>query len=320
MNSMTETSPWADIQTPTSDYNVKRVAGATAVPCYWGRDTSGSCLFIIELEGDHAVEFRRQTVRVNGIDVDLRNEGGQQRLVLTLEKQADRDLFEGLCRTLARALENASDSVSSLAVAMIHLRRWKTFMAGRGQHMSGEQVRGLFAELTFLRELIGHLGTSAAVEAWMGPERSHQDFIFGNTAIEIKSLSGAERSSVRISSEDQLESLNDNLFLRIYRLSDMPDATSARSLNALIEEMQASLDSADAVEAFDTKLAAHSYAPLPEYDQPAFVVQEIKSYRVEGDFPRLVRSGLPAGISRVKFDIELEQIEDYACDEVLGDA
>jgi len=241
-------------------------------------------------------------------------------MVLTLEKQADRDLFEGLCRTLARALENASDSVSSLAVAMIHLRRWKTFMAGRGQHMSGEQVRGLFAELTFLRELIGHLGTSAAVEAWMGPERSHQDFIFGNTAIEIKSLSGAERSSVRISSEDQLESLNDNLFLRIYRLSDMPDATSARSLNALIEEMQASLDSADAVEAFDTKLAAHSYAPLPEYDQPAFVVQEIKSYRVEGDFPRLVRSGLPAGISRVKFDIELEQIEDYACDEVLGDA
>lgn len=318
MNSMTETSPWSDIQTPTSDYNVKRVAGATAVPCYWGRDTSGSCLFVTELEGDHAVEFRRQTVRVNGIDVDLRNEVGQQRLVLTLEKQADRDLFEGLCHTLARALESASDSASSLAVAMIHLRRWKTFMAGKGQHMSGEQVRGLFAELTFLRELIGHLGASAAVEAWMGPERSHQDFIFANTAIEIKALSGAERSSVRISSEDQLETLNDNLFLRIYRLSDMPDASSARSLNALILELQATLDSADAVEAFDTKLVAHSYAPLPEYDQPAFVVQEIRSYRVEGEFPRLVRSGLPAGVSRVKFDIKLEQIEDYACDEVLG--
>ena len=152
----------------------------------------------------------------------------------------------------------------------------------------------------------------------MGPERSHQDFIFANTAIEIKALSGAERSSVRISSEDQLETLNDNLFLRIYRLSDMPDASSARSLNALILELQATLDSADAVEAFDTKLVAHSYAPLPEYDQPAFVVQEIRSYRVEGEFPRLVRSGLPAGVSRVKFDIKLEQIEDYACDEVLG--
>lgn len=319
MNLMTEISPWSDIQAPTSDYNVKRVAGPTAVPCYWGRDTSGSSLFIIELEGDHAVEFRKRTVQVHGIAVDLRTGGGQQRLVLTLDKQADRDLFEGLCRTLARALENAGDSVSSLAVAMIHLRRWKTFMSGKGQHMSGEQVRGLFAELTFLRELIGQLGASAAVEAWMGPERSHQDFIFANTAIEIKSLSGAERSTVRISSEDQLESLKDNLFLRIYRLSDMPDAHSARSLNALIEEIQTSLDSAKAVEAFDGKLLAHAYAPLPEYDQPTFVVQDIRSYRVGGEFPRLVRSRLPVGVENVKYEIKLEIIEDFGCDEVLGD-
>ncbi len=318
MNSMTETSPWSKIKVPTSDYNVKRAAGATAVPCYWGRDMSGSCLFIVELEGDLAFEFRKQAIRINGIDVDLRNEFGQQRLVLCLDKQADRDLFEGLCRTLAQALENASDSASSLAVAMVHLRRWKTFMAGKGQHMTGEQVRGLFAELTFLHELIGHLGASAAVDAWMGPERSHQDFIFGNIAVEIKSLSGAERNSVSISSEDQLETLNDNLFMRIYRLTDMPDTPSARSLNALVAELQASLDSAEAVEAFDLKLVAHSYAPLPEYDQPAFVVQGFKSYKVEGAFPRLVRSGLPAGVSRVKFDIELEQIEKYACDDVLG--
>lgn len=316
---MTESSPWADIAVPKSDYNVKRVAGATAVPCYWGRDTSGSCIFIIELEGDHSVEFRKQTIRVSGIDVDLRNERGQQRLVLTLEKQADRDLFEGLCRTLSRALESASDSASSLAIAMIHLRRWKTFMSGKGQHLTGEQVRGLFAELTFLRELIDHLGAAAAVDAWMGPERSHQDFIFGNTAVEIKSLSGAERSSVRISSEDQLESLNDHLFLRIYRLSELPDAPSARSLNALVAEVQASLDHAEAVEAFDSKLVAHSYAPLPEYDQPRFVVQEISSYRVEGEFPRLVRSDVPVGVCRVKYDLELEHIADFACDEVLGD-
>lgn len=48
--------------------------------------------------------------------------------------------------------------------------------------------------------------SAVAVEAWLGPEKSHQDFIFGNTAVEIKSLSGTERSTVRISSEDQLKS------------------------------------------------------------------------------------------------------------------
>ena len=78
------------------------------------------------------------------------------------------------------------------------------------------------------------MSSSDAVEAWLGPERSHQDFIFGNTAVEVKSLSGAERSSVRISSEDQLESLNDALFLRVYRLSSLADAAGARSLNEIV--------------------------------------------------------------------------------------
>lgn len=316
---MPEPSPWDNIDTPEADFNVKRVAGTMAVPCYWGRDTAGACLFIMELEGSHAGAFRNNIVRINGIEVDLRTDIGIQRLVLTLERQADRDLFEGLCRTLARSLENASDSEGSLALALIHLRRWKAFMSGRGHHLSPEEVRGLFAELTFLLELIRHLGATEAVGAWTGPERSHQDFIFENTAVEVKSLSGTERSSVRISSEDQLESVNDNLFLRIYRLSNLPDSPNARSLNSLVADVQLELDSSKAVEEFDSKLAALAYAPLPEYDSPLFVVSETISYRVEGEFPRLIRSQLPAGTSRVAYDIKLESISPYACSKILGD-
>src|SRR3546814_19068659 len=102
-----------------------------------------------------------------------------------------------------------SSDVCSSDLTLAHSRRWKTFLSGRSQHLSIEEVRGLFAEIVFLTELIDRqMSSSDAVEAWLGPERSHQDFIFGNTAVEVKSLSGAERSSVRISSEDQLESLN----------------------------------------------------------------------------------------------------------------
>jgi len=287
------------------------------VPCFWGRDTAGACLFIVELQGDHTDQFRKNVVTVHGIDVDLRgSEPGQQRLVLTLEKQVDRDLFEGLCRTLASALERATDSASSLAVALAHIRRWKTFLSGRSQHLSAEEVRGLFAELTFLLELIEqHASTTAAVEAWLGPERSHQDFIFGNTAVEIKSLSGTERSTVRISSEDQLESLNDELFLRIYRLSSLPDVTRAQSLNEIVAAVQTRLAEAEAVEAFDRKLVAHGYAPLPDYDGPRFVVSDVHSYCVSDGFPRLMRSQLPTGIGRVAYDIRLETIAPYECDD-----
>ncbi len=313
---MSKSSPWDGIAIPGMDFNVRRVSGPTAVPCFWGRDTAGACLFIVELEGDYTNVFRRNVVTMHGIDVDLRGvKPGQQRLVLTLENEVDRDLFEGFCRTLGSALEHAADSASSLAVAMLHIRRWKTFIAGRNRHMTPEEVRGLFAELTFLLELIKWQSSpTVAVEAWLGPEKSHQDFIFANTAVEIKSLSGTERSTVRISSEDQLESLNDTLFLRIYRLSRMPDDARSQSLNEIVVAVQKRLDEADAVEAFDRKLVAHGYTPLPIYDVPRFVVTDTQSFRVTDGFPRITRSQLSSGIAKVSYNVLLEDISNFKCD------
>lgn len=314
---MPEASPWDDIGVPGTGFQVRQVGADTSVPCFWGRDSQGACLFIVELAGDHAAQFRKDRTVVRGIDVDLRTEDDTtQRLVLTLEQQVDRDLFGGLCQTLVSALANARDSTSSLAVALAHVRRWKAFMSGRaGDLLSPEEIRGLFGELTFLLELIERqFPRVEAVEAWMGPDRSHQDFIFGNTAVEIKSLSGEERSAVRISSEDQLESLQDELFLRLYRLSSMPDSDQARSLNDLVQIAQDRLDNADALDEFDRKLAAYGYAPFPDYDEPRFIVSDVTTYAVTDGFPRLARSGLPAGIANVKYMIRLEAISSFGCD------
>lgn len=316
---MPDGSPWDGISVPSADFNVIQVAGDRSVVCYWGKDERGACLFIVELQGDHTEALRRNTVVVNGLSVDLRSgKSGSQRLVLALDRQIDRDLFESLCRTLVSALNSASDSSTALAITLAHLKRWKLFLTGRGgQRLSEEAVRGLFAELVFLRELIEHRGSDAAVEAWRGPERSHQDFIFGNTAIEIKSLSGAERSEVQISSEDQLESLNDNLFLRIYRLNALAEAVEALSLNALIAIVHSILDSAESIASFDRKLIAHNYAPLPDYDDPKFAVSDIRTFKVSANFPRLVRSQLPAGITKISYRIRLESIDAFKTGDTL---
>ena len=319
---MSEISPWDEIAIPSVDFNVRQIQGEMPVPCFWGRDAEGSCMFIIELDGDHVKEFRRNLVAVQGIDVDLRvGEMRVQRLVLTLDKQVDRDLFEGMCRTLSLALENASDSSSSLAVSLAHIRRWKSFLSGRSHLLSPEEVRGLFCELVFLLELLDYLDSPGlAVEAWLGPDKSHQDFIFGNTAVEIKSLSGTERSNIRISSEDQLESLNEALFLRIYRLSNLSEFQGSQSLNEILAEVYSRLGDDGAVDIFQRKLASQGYAPLAEYSMPKFVVSDLKSYRIVEGFPRLIRSQLPNGIDRVVYDIRLEAIAEYECDnsDVMG--
>ncbi|MDT8333790.1 PD-(D/E)XK motif protein [Roseomonas gilardii] len=209
---------------------------------------------------------------------------------------------------------NSPDAASALGISLTHIRRWKHFLSGRGSLLSPEEVRGLFAELQFLSELIARQGAAVAVAAWLGPERSHQDFIFGNTAVEIKSLAGTERSSVRISSEDQLESLNDRLFLRVYRLSIGSDGAQVLSLNRMIAQVQGLIGDPDVANAFERRLVTYGYAPLPEYDEPVFVVSETTTYDVRDGFPRMIRSRLPDGVIKIGYEIKLEAITDYKCD------
>lgn len=314
----TSSTLWDEIATPDSDYNVRLIAGSSAVPMYWGKDTNGLCLFVVELEGDHSVEFQRNGTSVHGIDVDLRSgrETGLQDLVLTLESHVDRDLFSGLCETLISNLQPVSEASTALAVALMHIKRWKAFLAGKKKRvLSPNEVRGLFAELKFLKSLYReHLSETEAMNAWCGPDDVHQDFIFGNTAVEVKSLSGRERNSVRISSEDQLETLSDNLYLMIFRLTEQSDSDQSLSLNNLVETIRRELTEAKAIEEFSLKLATYGYVELREYDAPLFLVSGRTSYRVSENFPRLVRSGLPEGIVRVGYEIELEVISEFECD------
>lgn len=316
---MSRPVPWDGIPAPAADFTVVRVAGTTGIPIYWGRDAAAQSLLIIELDGDFTAQFRRDTVLLHGIGIDLRNGGaaGPQRLVLTLARHIDSDLFLGLCETLIGRLKDTADPATALAVALSHLKRWKAFLAGRNARLlSPEEIRGLFGELHVLRTLFQDtLPQATAVDAWCGPDDSHQDFIFGNRAIEVKSLSGRERSTVRISSEDQLESLADELFLLTQRLSEMPTAEQALSLNDIVALIEDELTDAQAIDQFADKLAGMGYAPLAEYDAPRFVVGGLQGYRVADEFPRLIRSALPPGIRKVSYDITLEAIAPFSCDD-----
>jgi Putative PD-(D/E)XK family member, (DUF4420) len=312
---MSRILPWDQIATPVVDYNVRLASRNMGAPTYWGKDALGQSLTIIELTGDHSAEFRRDPVVVHGISVDLRagESPGTQRLVLTLQQQINADLFLSLCEALITALSPVTDSTVAMSVSLAHLRRWKTFLSGkRTGILSAEEVRGLFAELQFLRELYqSRLPEPEAVEAWCGADRVQQDFIFRDNAVEVKSLSGKERNAVRISSEDQLETLSGRLFLEVFRLTDLPDSPEALSLNALVALIEGELTDAQAIESFMTKIAAAGYAPLPDYDHPAFAVSETRTFAVIDGFPRLVRSELPTGIATLSYDLELESIEGF---------
>jgi hypothetical protein len=312
----TKEVPWEDIRKPDKDFNVRLVSGEGNVPLYWGRDSDGRCLFIVELEGDNTASFRKSEVVIQGIGVDLRllDTTRSQGLVLTLEQHVDRDLFLGLCKTLIGSLQQMAGRSEALSIALSHLKRWKLFLAGRQKRMlSPEEIKGLFGELQFLRSMFRKFATKTAVDAWCGPNNGHQDFIFGNTAVETKAISGRERSTVRISSEDQLESTHDRLFLSIFRLSEIQDSDRALSLNDLVHLIEGELADPAVLEDFWNRLAACGYAEMQEYDAPKFVVTSQRVFAVVEGFPKVVRSALPTGIVKVGYEIQLEKMEPFVC-------
>jgi hypothetical protein len=63
---------WDEMKTPDSDYTVRYATATGDVTLCWGKDVQGQCLFIVQLEGDHTEQFRKNATTVNGIEVDLR--------------------------------------------------------------------------------------------------------------------------------------------------------------------------------------------------------------------------------------------------------
>ena len=311
-------NPWDEIEKPVADYNVLLVEGSGRIRMFWGKDTDGRFIFIVELEGEHRKEFENNGTSIQGIKTDLRafKPAGSQGLVLTLEQKVDKDLFFGLCETLVAAVQPIEESGTALAVALTHIKRWKAFMAGNKRGiLTPSEVRGLFAELQFLRLLASDpLSESDAVRAWCGPEGLNQDFVFGDRAVEIKALTGRERSRVKISSEDQLESVCDNLFLMVFRLTEQNDSSKSLSLNDLVGLIEGGLTDVQAAKELMKKLAKYGYVELREYDRPKILVSNHQSYRVVDGFPRIVRSGLPTGVSHVGYSIALEEINGFKCD------
>ncbi|MAS11202.1 PD-(D/E)XK motif protein [Salinisphaera sp.] len=311
--------PWTKLTTPNYGLNVLLHPASTHLDCYWAKNSEGRCVFLIELdEGDHSNMASGVRIPLRGVEVDLKQirERHTQNLTLTLVRHVDRDIFASLCDALANSLAEVESSSVALEVAIQHLRRWKSFLSSGGKRiLSPEEVRGLFAELQILRKLYqARLSPAAAVDAWKGPERLHNDFVFENLALEIKSLAGTDRNSVRISSEDQLDSTQDRLFLIIIGLSENEDSDHACSLNELVTSISDELAEYGVADEFGNRLALSGYLPIPEYDQPAFLVTTESGYIVADNFPRLTRTAIPEGLFGVRYQIRIEQLDGFSCD------
>lgn len=154
------------------------------------------------------------------------------------------------------------------------------------------------------------MSESAALEAWKSPQGSDHDFVIGSSAVEIKTSSGT-RDQIRISSEHQLSTSLQHLFLRVFFLAIDADGRNGISLNSLVTQLRSRINDESLSDLFDSRLAEAGYIDIPEYDRPHLTVARATTYSVTEGFPRLTSGDIPAGISDVRYCIDCSSITSF---------
>lgn len=313
------TNPWLEIPRPETNLNVRRVDDNTPVDAFWAVDPANDYLFLVEgLSPDSAVSMPDlQEIRCAVTSISLNT----VRLVLKLEDSADWELFFALCSDLVRAIA-ASGPERGLSAVSARLAKWRSFLrSGQDRILSGEQIRGLFGELTLLADkLAPMLGWRAAVAAWGGPFGATRDFAIAGAEIEAKAkLAGAGRE-VRISSEDQLGPPPGGaaLFLRVATLAPAGDdpAGGGESLADLVRRIrEAVAPDAETADAFENRLLAAGYADATAYEHAVFSVEADEAFRVGNGFPRILPESLPVGVRHVRYGLDLGVCEAFRAPE-----
>lgn len=320
-------NPWESIPRAVSgQFSRRRVTSESSYALFWFRDENNYPGLLIEISRnisntalkDAKINIRDLTIDVLDIfDADIRV------LIIKLEDPSNLDVFLKLCIDLIERAANSENNEATFHMICQRLKKWQALFSGKSRSLlSPKEIQGLFAELYFIAEKMEEDSSleTILINGWEGPQKNQHDFILEGTAVEIKSVAGHDRGKVRISSEDQLYTHMEQLFLRVYLLSKLENTERGESLNTIVSRILSMLTIRANRELFELKLHSASYIDIPEFDMPRFQVNDCLSYRISESFPRITRQSLPEGIEAVSYDLVLTSIENYRVPDVfIGD-
>jgi len=175
-----------------------------------------------------------------------------------------------------------------------------------------EEILGLAGELLLIRKLVKV--SQSLWQGWNGPLGSARDYSWGSTDIEAKASRMAGDSKLTVNGLDQLEP-QESRDLLIHHSVFIDNPTGTIHIPGLVDEIREQISDP---EAFDERLIAAGYLNEQKelWLEHCFTLHGSTIYRVRDDFPRIRKSDfpdgtLPAGISKLRYDIMLSNCSDF---------
>lgn len=308
-------NPWAAIEKPSSDLNVRLVDKNHPLKLYWGIDSKSRYSFAYDAP-IAALPHKKSLPSLSGMEIYVAQQETRGKFVLILQNNSDWEIFHALCSDLVRATGSVKADTLASAIILRRLQRWQELLSKiRPQILTAEEIKGLMGELMFLKETLAHVfGYDDAITAWRGPENGPQDFAIDETAIEVKCQTGGSKPVVRVSSAEQLCPQLPTGYLVVYTLARLTaEDTGAVTLNTLVTDIRAALAGASVSsrERFEDLLYMAGFILREEYDDFRFSVVAVKCYQLTDGFPRILSSTLASGVESVSYSIRLANCSQF---------
>jgi len=292
-----------------------------------GRDDRARYLF--QLDADDPGSTDQSLPRLSGIDCHLELlAGSRARLVLLLHHAADFRNFALMCTGLMLATDGMAptNSGAGMLKTLEELHRWQEMLRRTRERLLSTSERiGLLGELLFLRDVVvPRTGYPVGLRSWNGPGGHEQDFVIGSTIFEVKTQVVTADRKIRISSEDQLDPVQGRIFICNQGIAPAPpSAANGRTLKSLAVEVREAAAAAGggAPDLLEIALLEAGYEDRLEYDEESWILVDRALFEVNGDFPRIERRDLRAGVEMVKYSIRVSDCIPFTADldQIMGE-
>lgn len=231
-------------------------------------------------------------------------------LLISLKEDSLSSVFYLFCDDLIESLKAKRDVDNSYQVILNRYLKWKKMFSGSNKNLSENEIMGLIGELLFLRNvLFEKYGTQKALNGWSGQELTHKDFSFDDDWFEVKTLN-KNALSVKISSIEQLDSINDGYLLLVY-LEKMSLEFNGITLNRIIDNILNTIEKQEDKDLFLSKVSLQGYEFNDYYDNFNYAFCGFEKYIVNNDFPRLKKTDINESIVKAQYDISLLGIKKF---------
>lgn len=287
----------------------------TTAKVFFGIDEEKMCLYL-EFTSEALVDL--EIPKLKGMYIDIISEpsiDSFKKYILIKNETQNEAIFEAFSSSLVDELIDVTSYYDTYETFRKVVKEYKDYFAAPNKTLSKQEEQGLCAELLELSNLIDIKGQKV-VESWQGPSKNKRDFVFENSAIEIKSTLSQANTSILISNENQLDytyptSLK-NLFLKVYI---MEDSDNGLDVNKCIEQVLSKLNSISLENIFVASLFKLKIDPATYISKYKFTVQKESVYKISDEFPSITAKYLPKEIYDVSYRLKIGELDRFLIEE-----